>query len=113
LSWWQGALGELHAIVSARGLESGGPSGGLFASELFQYDRGEEIVFIPVLCPVRPVGRVVPIAVPGAELAVVAHLGALTDVDVTYGELGSYVTTHEIGVEGPFASTTCAGRMRR
>ena len=101
LAWWQGALGELHATVKAQRLTPAGPGGGLYASEIFQHDRGAATVFIPVDGTVRPVGRVTPIVVPGAELAVVTHHGPLDDADITYGELGSYVTRHELSVEGP------------
>jgi DNA-binding transcriptional MerR regulator/effector-binding domain-containing protein len=101
LAWWQGALGELHATVKAQRLTPAGPSGGLYASEIFQHDRGAATVFIPVDGAARPVGRVTPIVVPGAELAVVTHHGPLDDADITYGELGSYVTRHELSVEGP------------
>ena len=101
LAWWQGALGELHATVRAQGLRATGPSGGLYASELFQHDRGEATVFIPVDGTIRPVGRVVAFVVPAAELAVAAHHGSLDDVDLTYSELGSYATSHEISVDGP------------
>jgi len=101
LSWWQGALGELHATVRAQHLQTTGPSGGLYGSELFQHGRGEATVFIPVAGTVRPVGRVVPFTVPAAELAVLIHHGSLDDADITYGELGAYATTHEISIEGP------------
>jgi DNA-binding transcriptional MerR regulator len=101
LSWWQGALGELRATVRAQGLRATGPSGGLYDSELFQHGRGDATVFIPVAGAVRPVGRVVPFTVPEAELALLTHHGSLGDVDITYGELGAYATTHEISIEGP------------
>jgi DNA-binding transcriptional MerR regulator len=101
LAWWQGALGELHATVRAQGLRAAGPSGGVFASELIQDDRGEATVFIPVTDLVKPVGRVVPITIPAAELAVITHPGSLADIDLTYGRLGAHVTTHDISVDGP------------
>jgi len=101
LPWWQGALGELHATVQAQGLPATGPSGGLYASELFQHDRGEATVFIPVAGPVRSIGRVVPVTIPAAELAVITHRGSLADIDLTYGRLGAHVTTHAISVDGP------------
>src|SRR6266851_3212739 len=84
LSWWQGALGELHATVRAQGLRRTGPSAGLYANDLFQHDRGEATVFIPVEGTVRPVGRVVAFVVPSAELAIAVHRGSLADVDLTY-----------------------------
>ncbi|QIQ01886.1 MerR family transcriptional regulator [Streptomyces liangshanensis] len=101
LPWWQGALGELHAAVLAQGLEPTGPPGGLYASELFQDDHGRATVFVPVEGPVRPIGRVEPLLVPAAELAVITHHGPLDDADLTYGELGAYTVRHEISVAGP------------
>jgi DNA-binding transcriptional MerR regulator len=101
LPWYQGALGELHATVAAQDLRPSGPSGGLFSSDLFQYERGEATVFVPLDENVRPVGRVASLLVPAAELAVTIHRGPHTDIDVTYGALGTYVTEHELAVDGP------------
>ncbi len=101
LAWWQGALGELRAAVQAQSLEATGPSGGVFASELFQQDRGQATVFIPVEGRVRPIGRVTPMVVPAAELAIISHQGSLADADLSYAKLGSYATTHEISIDGP------------
>jgi DNA-binding transcriptional MerR regulator len=101
LPWWEGALGELHASLRAQHLDAAGPSGGLFASELFQHDRGEATVFIPVRGPVRAIGRVAPVVIPPAELAIISHPGSLADVDLSYGKLGSYAAAHEISVDGP------------
>jgi DNA-binding transcriptional MerR regulator len=101
LAWWQGALGELRATVQAQGLHGSGPSGGVFASELFQQDRGPATVFIPVEGRVRPIGRVTPLVIPAAELAIIIHQGSLADADLSYAKLGSYATTHEISIDGP------------
>ena len=101
LPWWQGALAELHATVRAQGLRATGPYGGVYASELFQHDRGEATVFIPVEGSVRTIGRVMPVAIPAAELAVITHRGSLHDADLSYATLGSYATRHEISVDGP------------
>jgi len=101
LAWWQGALGELRATVRAQGLHATGPSGGVYASELFQHDCGEATVFIPVQGRVRSIGRVTPLTVPAAELAIISHHGSLSDADLSYAKLGSYATTHEISIDGP------------
>jgi effector-binding domain-containing protein len=101
LAWWQGALGELRATVRAQGLHTTGPSGGVFASEVFQRDRGQATVFIPVQGRVRAIGRVTPLVVPAAELAIISHHGSLADADLSYAKLGSYATTHEISIAGP------------
>jgi DNA-binding transcriptional MerR regulator/effector-binding domain-containing protein len=101
LAWWQGALGELRATVRAQGLPATGPAGGVFANELFQQDRGQATMFIPVEGRVRPIGRVTFLVVPAAELAIINHHGSLADADLSYAKLGSYATTHEISIDGP------------
>jgi DNA-binding transcriptional MerR regulator/effector-binding domain-containing protein len=101
LAWWQGALGELAATARAQGLPAAGPAGGVFASELFQTDRGQATVFVPVRGRVRPVGRVTPAVIPAAELAIICHHGPLADADLSYAKLGSYATTREISIDGP------------
>jgi DNA-binding transcriptional MerR regulator/effector-binding domain-containing protein len=101
LAWWQGALGELRATVRAQGLHATGSSGGVYASELFQRDRGQATVFIPVPGGVRPIGRVTSLVIPAAELAIISHHGSLADADLSYAKLGSYAITHEISIDGP------------
>ena len=39
--------------------------------------------------------------IPTAELAVAVHTGTFSDLDQTYGALGTYVAAREIGVDGP------------
>jgi effector-binding domain-containing protein len=73
----------------------------VYASGLFQHDRGEATVFIPVEGDVRVIGRVTPTVIPGAELAIISHRGSLGDADLSYATLGSYATRHEISVDGP------------
>jgi DNA-binding transcriptional MerR regulator len=101
LPWYQGALGELYASIAAQDLCPSSPSGGLFSSEIFQHERGDVTVFVPVDNDVRAIGRIASLAIPAAELAVTVHYGSHTDIDVTYGALGTYVTEHALGVDGP------------
>lgn len=104
--WLQGALGELHATLTAQQLTPAGPGGGIYADEIFTDHHGQVTVFLPCgAAPcggaVRPVGRVRPATIPAAELAVMTHHGPATGVDRSYGALASYVTRHAIGVPGP------------
>jgi DNA-binding transcriptional MerR regulator len=104
--WLQGALGELYATVTAQRLTPAGPAGGIYADEIFTDHHGQVTIFLPCggvsgSSAVRPVGRVLPAAIPAAELAVMTHHGPATDVDRTYGTLASYVARHAIGVPGP------------
>ena len=100
-TWWRGALGELAATVEATGVVPTAPTGGVYADDLFQYGRGNATVFVPVADDVRIVGRVQPLEIPAAELAITRHDGSHRDLDVTYAALGTYVTEHALGVTGP------------
>ncbi|HXC84411.1 MAG TPA: MerR family transcriptional regulator [Trebonia sp.] len=101
LPWYLGALGELHATLDARGVPARGPAGGIYAGELFARERGEATVFVPTATEIQPLGRVVPVVVPAAELAVIVHPGTHADVDRAYGALAIYVASHALQVDGP------------
>jgi len=100
LAWYQGAIGEIAATLSARGIVDCGPPGGIYANELFADERGDATLFLPVIGEVRPVGRVTPMSVPGAELAVITHHGSHADLDRSYGALATYVSDHALAVDG-------------
>jgi DNA-binding transcriptional MerR regulator len=99
-AWYQGAMGEIQGTLSAQGIVASGRPGGIYANELFTEERGDATLFFPVTREVRPVGRVGPTWVPGAELAVIVHNGSHDDVDRSYGALATYVSEHAIAVEG-------------
>jgi DNA-binding transcriptional MerR regulator len=101
LVWYRGALGELTATLAAQRLDPAGTAGGVFADELFAEDRGEATVFIPCTQSVRAMGRVAPLVVPPADLAIIVHPGSHIEIDRAYGALGAYVTQHALAVNGP------------
>lgn len=109
--WYLGALGELHATLDARGMRASGPAGGIFAGELFTDERGQATVFVPTASEVPRLGRVEPVLVPAAELAVTEHRGSLADVDRAYGALAAYVASHELRVDGPIREYYLVGRQ--
>jgi effector-binding domain-containing protein len=111
LSWWQGALGELHAILRSQRIAPTGPPGGIYASEIFEHGRGSATVFVPASATTPAVGRVEPLLVPAAELAVVRHNGSPAHIDLTYGDLGAYVIRHEISVDGPLREYYLVGLL--
>ncbi len=119
LAWWQGALGELYASARAQGVNAAGPSGGLYAGDLFERDAGHATVFLPIAVEdpdggstvPREIGRVRQITIPATELAVARHDGPLADIDLTYGDLGAYVMRHEIGVDGPLRERYVRGLL--
>lgn len=101
LSWYQGALAELHATLAAQHTPASGPAGGVFSNALFSNGRGEAMIFIPCDTPFRSIGRVKPMLVPASEVAIIMHSGALANVDLAYGALAKYVAQHELAVVGP------------
>jgi DNA-binding transcriptional MerR regulator len=109
-AWYQGAVGEIRATLSAQGIASGGPPGGIYANELFSEERGEATIFLPADGEVRPVGRVGSFTAPHTELAVITHIGSHADVDRSYGALATYVTEHTLAIEGPIREYYLVGR---
>jgi DNA-binding transcriptional MerR regulator len=100
--WYQGALGELHALLAAQKIASSGPGGAIYANDLFSYERGEATVFVPCVEAVRATGRVDALVVPEVELALTIHSGPHGgEIDKAYGSLATYVTDHALAVEGP------------
>jgi DNA-binding transcriptional MerR regulator/effector-binding domain-containing protein len=98
-SWWRDALHAVREAVRTGGLDQTGPAGGVYDESLFQQETGQATVFIPVTAP-RQLGRVTPIFVPAAEVAVTTHRGSMVDIDLAYAELGSYIASQELAV-GP------------
>ena len=96
-SWWRDALHELRAAVDEHAMQVTGPAGGLYDECLFQREPGEAIVFIPVTTP-RELGRIKPLVIPAAEVAVTTHYGSPADGDLAYARLGSYIAEHELAV---------------
>lgn len=100
MAWYRGAIGEIQGTLSAQGVLASGPPGGIYADELFAEEHGGATLFFPVTGDVRPVGRVGPISVPGAEMAVIVHNGSHDDLDRSYGALATYVSEHALAVDG-------------
>lgn len=107
--WWVAAFTELYGVLSAAGIAPAGPGGALYASELFEVEKGEVVAFVPVPAAepgaggaaFAGAGRAAVTDVPAAELAVALHQGPFAELDQTYGALGTYVAERELGIEGP------------
>ena len=99
--WWCSAFDELRAALAASGAQRAGPDGALYSSEFFQADAGEVTAFIPVTGTPSPAGLAVPVEMAATELAVTAHHGPFSDLDTTYGALGTFVAQRAIGVDDP------------
>lgn len=101
-AWYQGALGELYALLAAQKVVPAGAGGAIYNNELFTHERGEATVFVPCQDAVRETGRVSALVIPEVELALTLHSGPHSaEIDRAYGALGAHVTDHALAVEGP------------
>ena len=101
-AWYQGALGELHAILAAHKITPSGPGGAIYANDLFTHGRGEATVFLPCDQPFRAAGRVHALVVPEVDLAIIGHDGPHTaELDRAYGSLAAHVTNHALAIDRP------------
>ncbi|PRY14159.1 MerR family transcriptional regulator [Kineococcus rhizosphaerae] len=96
-AWFAGAMAELTAAV---GDGVSGPPGGTYDNALFEEGRGRALVYLPTPSPPRT-GRVHAVTLPAVDLAVTTHVGEHDHVDVTYGELGTWVVRNAMSVAGP------------
>jgi len=100
--WWDEAFRELNTALAAAAVSPAGPRAALYSTDYFSLEAGGLVVaYIPVADEVSFGDRTRMLEIPPAELAVAVHTGTFSDLDQTYGALGTYVAEREIGVDGP------------
>jgi len=99
--WWSDAFEQLHTLLASTGAARSGPDGALYSSGFFEDEVGEVVAFIPVTVEPESSLRARALQIPAAELAITLHRGAFSELDQTYGALGTFVAEREIGVQGP------------
>ncbi|GAA1900791.1 MerR family transcriptional regulator [Lapillicoccus jejuensis] len=104
-SWFAGAMAELLAVA---GEAATGPPGGTYDNALFEQGRGRAVVYLPSTTP-RATGRVHPLTLPAVELATTVHPGEHDGVEVTYGQLGTWVVQNAMSVAGPVREVYLVG----
>jgi DNA-binding transcriptional MerR regulator len=110
-AWFRGAFGELAGTLAAQALTATAPRGGIYSNGIFTDAHGEATVFIPCGQALRAVGRVRPMVVPAAELAIIEHRGTHANIDIAYGSLATHVTQHALGVDGPLHEYYLVGQV--
>jgi DNA-binding transcriptional MerR regulator len=100
-SWCEAAFPELYAAVATAGLMITGTVGGLCPDDVFEHGAGEFAAFVPISGTAGAIGRAEPYTLPAADLAIMLHAGPFTDLDRTYGALGSHVSDQLRAAEGP------------
>jgi effector-binding domain-containing protein len=69
--------------------------------QLFTESYGAATVLIPVTETCRPPSHVREWVLPEMDVAVITHHGCHNGIDRSYAKLGTYVSEHLIGEEGP------------
>jgi DNA-binding transcriptional MerR regulator len=115
--WGTGAFAELEAVRKQLGLAATGVPGALFPGDFFELERSRLTAFTPIE-PGRPVpplppGHVRRLEIPAVEAAVALHEGPLSEIDRTYGVLGTAVAERAIGVDGPLREYFLTGPAER
>ena len=99
------AMDELDPALAAAGEAPDRPPGGLYDNELFSDERGRWSSTSRSPAP-PPEERSQPLVIPAAELATTVHPGAHDDIDVTYGALGTYVSSRHSKSQGQSGRST-------
>ncbi len=102
VAWWMDAFTLLHRTV--RRDQRSGPDGALWPAEFFEDEQGEVTAFVPVSSVPDSAAlppRVRQIVVPEIAAAVAVHDGPFSDLDRTYGALGTWVLERAAGAGGP------------
>ncbi len=101
VAWWMEVFTLLRRVDR---LERSGPDGTLWPSQFFEDEVGEVTAFVPVASPMDGAAlppRVSVIVVPEVVAAVTMHEGPFSDLDRTYGALGTWVLERAAGAGGP------------
>ena len=93
--WLEAALVDLHSELDRAGLAVAGSDGAIYPDEFFQAGEGEVTAYVPVI------GHGEAVDLPATTVAVLVHDGPFTDLDQTYGALGTIVAERGIGAPGP------------
>jgi len=111
VAWWMESFSLLHKSVRSYGAPRTGPDGALFPAEFFEDEEGEVTAFVPVADTGEPTGTLPPrvqrLVVPEISAAVTMHDGPFSDLDRTYGALGTWVLERAAGVDGPIREYYC------
>lgn len=104
-AWGSRAFALIEAARENLGLAAAGAPGALFPGDFFELERGRLTAFVPVArqepLPALPEGPVRWHEIPALDAAVAVHEGPLSEIDRTYGALGTAVAQRAIGVDGP------------
>jgi DNA-binding transcriptional MerR regulator len=99
--WLNEALAELDRTVDSRSGTRSGPDSALYSGEFFEAHVGHVTAFVPLRGEIATTGRAEQLEIPPADVAVLVHCGAFSDLDQAYGALGTFVAERVLAADGP------------
>lgn len=111
MTWAGEAFGRLTEFVADHDLLTAGPAGATYTESFFHDDRGEVRAFVPVTATPQPLADegVETAWLPGVLAVVTVHSGAYSELDRTYGALGSHIARHETALPEPIREVYLIG----
>ena len=91
--WLESAYARLFDTAAHDGLVVNGVTGALYYDDIFEAERGRATAYLPVADG--------PEELPAMTVAVLRHDGPFSELDQTYGALGTAVAERGIGGPGP------------
>lgn len=107
--WCGQAYPLLYGILADHSIDPAGPAGATYSTEFFERDEGHVMAFVPVLPDLMPATDDRFAKLPQQRFAVAIHAGPFADCDLTYGQLGSHVAEHDVGLAGPIVEVYLVG----
>lgn len=98
-AWCAEAYPRLYGTLAAAGIAPAGPGAATYDDAFFTESAGEVVAYVPIESAVP--ADLTDLTLPGGRFAVTIHRGPFTDIDRSYGALGSYVAEHELLAPGP------------
>jgi DNA-binding transcriptional MerR regulator len=100
--WCHAAFAELAAQLDARSLDRSGPDAALYYDDFFEEGLGSVMAIVPIATRVPVVaGRADFVELESTRVAVLVHEGPFSELDRTYGALGTVVAARGVGAAGP------------
>jgi DNA-binding transcriptional MerR regulator len=100
--WCQAAFAELASQLDDRSLDRCGPDAALYYDDFFEEGLGSVMAIVPIASG-RSVaaGRTEVVELASTRVAVLVHEGPFSELDRTYGALGTVVAARGVGAAGP------------
>ena len=103
-SWCATTFPQLYIALAHHGIEPAGTGGAAYDSEFFEQDEGDVLAYVPLADTEDHANDNSPATfqtLPGGRFAIALHAGPYSEIDRTYGALGSAVAARDTARPDP------------